>query len=147
MVAATGVVALTWIVGLIAVGATGAAVRGIQTGSFADVNAVANARIEGFNAKSNESLTLIARGSGTAFEKAWQESAVAVGDSLAGLPAPLRTTWGSYTEVHQQIRALDDAGQWDRAVVQATGTGATPPTPRSGRTTRRARRTWAKSPS
>ena len=33
----------------------------------------AQARIAGFNAKSNESLTLIARGSGTAFETAWKE--------------------------------------------------------------------------
>ncbi len=123
VVAATGVVAVAWIIGLIAVGATGAAVRGIQDGSFADVNAVATARIEGFNAKSNESLTLIARGSGTAFEKSWQQSAVTVGDNLAGLPAPLRTAWGSYTKVHQQIRALDDSGKWDQAVALATGTG------------------------
>ena len=34
----------------------------------------------GFDAKSNESLTLIARGSGAAFEKAWQASAAAVDD-------------------------------------------------------------------
>ena len=77
------IVLVTWVIGLIAVGATGAAVNGIKDGSFADVNAVATARIQGFNAKSNESLTLIARGSGAAFEKAWTESA-ATGDHQPG---------------------------------------------------------------
>ena len=38
------------------------------TGSFAAVNTAADARIRGNNAKSNESLTLIARGSGSPFE-------------------------------------------------------------------------------
>ena len=41
-----------------------AAVRAIEDGSFASVNAAADARIDAYNAKSNESLTLIARGSG-----------------------------------------------------------------------------------
>lgn len=124
VLAASILIAVAWIAGMIAVGATGAAVNRIQNGSFADVNAVASARIEGFDAKSNESLTLIARGSGAAFEKAWQESATEVGTSLANLPAPLRTAWQGYVGVHGQIRALDDSGKWDQAVQRATGTGA-----------------------
>ncbi len=123
VVAATVVVLVTWVIGLIAVGATGAAVNGIKDGSFADVNAVATARIQGFNAKSNESLTLIARGSGAAFEKAWTESAAQVTTSLADSSPPLRTPWDAYAAVHRQIRTLDDSGQWDQAVRLATGTG------------------------
>ena len=42
-----------------------------RTARFAAVNAAAQARIAANDAKSNESLTLIARGSGAAFEEAW----------------------------------------------------------------------------
>ena len=97
--------------------------NGIKDGSFADVNAVATARIQGFNAKSNESLTLIARGSGAAFEKAWTRSAAQVTTSLADSSPPLRSQWDAYAAVHRQIRTLDDSGQWDQAVRLATGTG------------------------
>ncbi len=56
------------------------ALSSISSGSFAAVNTAADARIDANNAKSNESLTLIARGSGQAFEDAWKSSA----DSVAG---------------------------------------------------------------
>lgn len=124
VVVATVVVAVAWLVGLIAVGTTGAAVAQIQDGSFSDVNSVASARIEGFNAKSTESLTLIARGSGAAFEQAWQTSSAAVVADLGEQPAALRTSWDAYVGVHRQIRELDDSGQWNQAVSLATGGGA-----------------------
>ena len=78
----------------------------------------------------NESLTLIARGSGGAFEKAWQASTAAVDAELAELaqnPASTdlsRLPWAAYAAAHQEIRALDDGGDWDEAVALATGTGA-----------------------
>jgi hypothetical protein len=122
--AATVIVAVAWVIGLIAMGLTGAAVNRIEAGPFADVNGVATARIQGFNAKSNESLTLIARGSGAAFEKAWATSATAVTESMAGFSPPLRDQWTRYADVHAQIRALDDSGKWDQAVALATGTAA-----------------------
>jgi hypothetical protein len=59
-------------------------VASIQDGSFAAVNRAAGARIEASNAKSNESLTLIARGSGAAFETAWKNSTASVTDDLTG---------------------------------------------------------------
>jgi hypothetical protein len=100
------------------------AVDAIQTGSFAAVNAAADARIHASNAKSNESLTLIARGSGAAFEDAWKASSSSVQANLkdlgAGAPA---ADWTRYVAVHNQIRALDDGGQWDAAVALATGSG------------------------
>jgi uncharacterized membrane protein (DUF441 family) len=98
------------------------AVRSIQTGSFAAVNAAADARIDASNAKSNESLTLIARGSGGAFETAWKASAESVVANLDRLgPAAPAEEWTRYTTVHNQIRALDDRGEWDAAVALATG--------------------------
>ena len=120
VVAATAVVVVAWLIGLTTIGSTNVAVGGIRTGSFADVNKVATARVQGFDAKSNESLTLIARGSGTAFEQAWQKSAAVVAQNLNG---QLGGTWNRYVTVHKEIRALDDAGKWDQAVARATGTG------------------------
>jgi hypothetical protein len=100
------------------------AVRSIQTGSFAAVNAAADARIDASNAKSNESLTLIARGSGAAFENAWKASADSVVGNLGRLGAAAPADeWTRYMAVHEQIRALDDTGRWDAAVALATGSG------------------------
>jgi hypothetical protein len=99
-------------------------VAGIRSGSFAAVNAAAGARIEASDAKSNESLTLIARGSGAAFETAWKNSAAGVTENLNRLGRDAPTAeWNAYIGVHQQIRKLDDEGQWDQAVARATGTG------------------------
>lgn len=130
LAAAALIVLVTLVVG--AVGLTGVKrqVDAARDGVYAATLSTAQARIAGFDAKSNESLTLIARGSGTAFEKAWQASDAAVKAELAELgqnPAssgldPL--PWSDYTSVHQQIRTLDDSGDWEGAVELATGTGS-----------------------
>jgi len=101
-----------------------------RDGVYAATRSTAQARIAGFDAKSNESLTLIARGSGASFEKAWQASAAAVNTELGRLgenPASssLETLpWAPYATVHQEIRALDDGGDWEGAVALATGQDA-----------------------
>lgn len=103
------------------IGATVADVRG---GSFADLNQAAEARIEANDAKANESLTLISRGSGAAFEQAFQDSSVVVENNLAVLDGPnLGGLWFQYGTVHEEIRNLDDGGSWDQAVARATGAG------------------------
>jgi hypothetical protein len=125
---AGAIVLLIMVVGsLIAVQQLRSALDDISTGSLAAVNTAADARIEANNAKSNESLTLIARGSGQAFEDAWKSSADAVDDDLADLTdkSELVSQWQAYTDVHSQIRELDDGGNWDKAVAQATGSGRT----------------------
>lgn len=116
---------LSLIIGGIIVSAAGSTVSGLRTGDFTDVTAAAEARIESGDAKSNESLTLIARGSGAAFEKAWQESAADVANQLQELGVQdLTRSWAAYDAVHAEIRKLDDGGGWDEAVAVATGTGA-----------------------
>lgn len=123
LLAGTLVLLLGVIIGGIIVSATSSAVNGLRTGSFAVVTAAAEARIEAGDAKSNESLTLIARGSGAAYEEAWQESAADVtaqldkinDDNLIGL-------WRNYVQVHEVIRQRDEDGQWDDAVDLAIGT-------------------------
>ena len=101
----------------------------VRDGVYAATLSTAQARIAGFDAKSNESLTLIARGSGAAFEKAWQASTrpstrelTELGSNPAssdlsrcrGRPTPRSTS---------RSAQLDDAGDWDGAVALATGTG------------------------
>jgi hypothetical protein len=119
-------VLLTWVAGVVVLAQVGSQVNGIQQGSFRSVNSAAAARIQANNAKSNESLTLIARGSGAAFEQAWAASAGQVDTRLGSLPGTeLTQAWSPYKSTHQQIRKLDDGGSWDAAVALATGSGAT----------------------
>jgi hypothetical protein len=125
---ASAIVLLVVVIGsLIAVLQLRGALKEISIGSLAAVNAAADARIDANDAKSNESLTLIARGSGQAFEDAWKSSSDAVAGSLARLTdrPELASQWQAYTDVHRQIRELDDGGQWDKAVARATGSGRT----------------------
>jgi hypothetical protein len=124
MLAATIVLLAALVISGVALSQLGTAVRSIQDGSFSDVNAAAEARIEASDAKSNESLTLVARGSGAAFEEAWATSADRVDFDLGRLGADAPTEeWNRYRQVHAEIRALDDNGNWDGAVALATGTG------------------------
>jgi hypothetical protein len=110
--------------GLLAAQQLNSTLSSISNGSFAAVNTAADARIDANNAKSNESLTLIARGSGQAFEDAWKSSADSVAGNLGRLSErpELTTQWQAYADVHDKIRDLDDGGRWERAVAQATGT-------------------------
>jgi hypothetical protein len=125
MMASAAVLLLIVIGSLVAVLQLGGALNQISTGSLAAVNTAADTRIDANNAKSNESLTLIARGSGQAFEDAWKSSADSVTGNLARLSGKpeLASQWQAYADVHTQIRELDDGGQWDKAVAKATGSG------------------------
>ncbi len=101
-------------------------VRLIRDGSFDDLTTVAGARVEANLAKSSESLTLINRGSGQAYEQGWQRSAAAVESKLSMMRdhANVLADWRRYAQVHDRIRTLDDGGRWDAAVDLATGSGA-----------------------
>jgi hypothetical protein len=118
------VVLLTMVVGgSVLSGASGDA-KDIRDTSYASTLALSRARIAAYDAKSNESLTLIARGSGTSFEEAWKSAAGTVDDQLskAGQSAEsLLQPWNDYANAHQGIRKLDDGGNWDGAVQLAIG--------------------------
>jgi hypothetical protein len=123
---ASSIVLFVLVVGsLIVVQQLRSSLNEISRGSLAAVNTAADARINANNAKSNESLTLIARGSGQAFETAWKSSAESVTENLGRLTdkPELASQWLAYTDVHSQIRELDDGGSWDKAVARATGSG------------------------
>ena len=124
LVAASVVVLVAFVGGTIGLATTSGRVSELRSGSFTRLTQVSQARIEANNAKSNESLTLIARGSGAAFEQVWQSSAGQVQASLDQSQNPdLSELWREYTNVHRSIRELDESGKWDQAVSRATGSG------------------------
>ena len=131
LAAATAAILVTLVIGVIALSAVGSRVNQVRTGSYAATLATAKARIAAFDAKSNESLTLIARGSGSDFQKAWVASSKVVTDESAAAArvstdaAKLGGLWVNYEETHGLIRKADDGGQWEQAVQLATGTSAT----------------------
>lgn len=106
------------------------AVLAAQVGSarsdFDDVRDAGTARVQANLAKSSESLTLVARGSGQAYEDSWQSSSDVVLDRLGGTrdASSFTTRWRAYADVHAQVRDLDDGGRWDEAVALATGSDA-----------------------
>jgi hypothetical protein len=130
MAGAALIVLVTLVVGLVGLAGVTRQVSSTRDGAYAATLSTAKARIAGFDAKSNESLTLIARGSGAAFEKAWKASDATVRTELGHLGANPASSdlqplpWAPYASVHQQIRTLDDSGDWDGAVRLATGTAA-----------------------
>ena len=127
VLAAAGLLLASLVTGFLATQQAGAAVAETKAGSFAAVKTAAQARIGANDAKSNESLTLIARGSGSAFEQAWTTRSDQVRANLDQLPNAdsLSRSWTAYTTIHSQIRTLDDGGSYDAAVATATGSGAT----------------------
>ncbi len=88
-----------------------------RAGALRETIDLAQARAAAFDARSNESLTLVSRGSGAAYEAAWQGDAEEV---LAAVPADLDRAWRAYADVHAAVRGQDDQGEWDAARKAAT---------------------------
>ena len=114
-------------IGIVTLAGVGSQVQAVRNSSFAYTVKLADARTAAYDAKSNESLTLIARGSGSAYEKAWQARSANV-LSLLGFPGQptqsrLRGEWSAYKTQHEAIRKADDGGDWDGAVKQALEPG------------------------
>ena len=122
LVTATIVLVVLTLVSCVAL-ATLAVSVGTARSDFKDVSDVGTARVQGNLAKSSESLTLIARGSGQAYEQSWRASDATVLERLSQVrdPGVFTEQWRAYTAVHTKIRALDDGGSWDDAVGLAVG--------------------------
>lgn len=126
LVAGIVLVLLTMVVGGAGLAGASSSAKDTFDTTYTDALALARARIAAYDAKSNESLTLIARGSGAEFEKAWKSAAEQVDKQLAvvGSGAGSATSaWQQYKAAHTEIRKADDGGNWDGAVDQAIGTG------------------------
>jgi hypothetical protein len=103
----------------------GTATRNVSTGSYLQAVTLANVTTAANDARANESLTLIRRGSGATNEAAWKANRKQVDENLADVreSSALRGLWARYTSAHEQVRTLDDRGRWDDAVRLSTSTG------------------------
>jgi hypothetical protein len=96
-----------------------------REGPYAQTVALATARSDGFDAKSSESLTLIARGSGQPFQDRFKIVAADADSALLRVAdTDTRNAFNAYLDRHAAVRAADDGGKYDQAVALATGNGA-----------------------
>ncbi|WP_425309137.1 hypothetical protein AADG42_10355 [Ammonicoccus fulvus] len=119
--AAAAVLALG--VAAITISATQAAANAhLRTGAYAAAVNGAEARSAANAAKTNESLRLISRGSGQAYEEAWEANATNVSLALdeSELAAAPKEAWDNYVAGHHEVVELDRNGNWDGAVELAT---------------------------
>ncbi|MEU8227634.1 hypothetical protein [Kribbella sp. NPDC048915] len=118
------VVLLTTVIGGIALASASSSAKDIRDTSYDRTLALSRARIAAYDARSNESLTLVARGSGEAFDKAYNDAAGEVTNQLDKVQrndVQLTDAWQAYAEVHKKVRADDAGGKWDDAVNLAVG--------------------------
>ena len=102
----------------------GSATHGVSQGDYQRAVALADVTTAANDARANESLTLIRRGSGATNEAAWKTNETAVSNTLEGIDqsAALSSLWTDYVTAHQKVRSLDDGGKWDDAVKLSTST-------------------------
>ena len=126
-IAAGGLLILvTTIVGGVSLSSASGNASSTRDDAYAKTLALSRARIAAYDARSNESLTLIARGSGDAFDKAYNTASATVDDELtrsSGTVNGLTDRWNAYKAIHGKIRDADaKKGNWDGAVAMAVGT-------------------------
>jgi len=95
----------------------------VRTGDLAQARALSASRVAAFNAKSIESLTLIARGSGSIREPDWKAEMEKATRSLPIGNADALAALNAYAAEHAEIRKLDDNGNWQAARNRAIATG------------------------
>jgi len=113
---------LTTIIGAAALSSAAGNAKDTRAEAYSKTLALSRARIAAYDARSNESLTLIARGSGDAFDKAYNDAAKVVDEQLSKASTDgLKELWTDYTQVHGEVRKADTGGNWDNAVAMAVG--------------------------
>ncbi|NUT92493.1 MAG: hypothetical protein HOY78_10725 [Saccharothrix sp.] len=123
LVAATAasVVSLLWVLGASVVAVSGAS---SSRDDAEVVDVLAQARIQTLAARRDETLTLVARGSGGEYEKGF----VAASQELRGLldraeSGAALTHYAQWQQAHQRVREADDRGDYTTAVGLALGSG------------------------
>lgn len=116
-----GVAVMTLVALVVSIGQRGDN-NDLRSGSYKLAVDEATARSAGNDARANESLRLINRGSGAAFEEAYVAAKATVEATVIGGTLEL---WSTYDDLHSEVVTLDDSGQWDQAVAQATGPAST----------------------
>jgi len=111
------------VAGAVVLGSTARNAADVRSGTYADTVAVSRAYSLANDAKSMESFTLIKRGSGAAYEEQFVAETTEARTLLASVDDALVQSLDDWTAAHEQIRTLDDGGQWDEAVALAISTG------------------------
>jgi hypothetical protein len=103
---------------------------GVRAGPGASTSQLAELRLVAYQARSAESMALIRRGTGAEFETAFRahlDRALRLEEALArsgvAKGGNLARNWQG---AHQEIRRLDDAGDWEGAVTKATDEAGRP---------------------
>ncbi|MCD4524684.1 hypothetical protein [Nocardioides sp. cx-173] len=117
-VAALAITLLTLVGAVVSAGKSGDN-DDLRAGSFERALQESRARTAANDAKAEESLRLIARGSGAAAEPRWDERAEIVEESAS---ADTLGRWSAYADKHAVIIETDDEGDWSAAVDLATTT-------------------------
>ncbi|NQX11716.1 hypothetical protein HQQ80_08780 [Microbacteriaceae bacterium VKM Ac-2855] len=125
----TALLALLGIVATVLFFITASQASAVRKDSYAATLAVSQALTSATDAKSQESFTLIKRGSGASIEAGARASIdgaiarlqLAVDDGI--IDSSLLDQLRAWDDQHRAIRAFDDGGEWDKAVAAATATG------------------------
>lgn len=102
----------------------------LRAGDYATAVNGSETRSAANAAKTNESLRLVARGSGQAYEEAWVTFSGQVTQALKlpELSSAPQADWESYVAGHHEVVRLDESGDWDAAVQLATNRDEGAPT-------------------
>ncbi|MFD2416773.1 hypothetical protein [Amycolatopsis pigmentata] len=133
LLTATAAAALSLVWMVVAGVAAGSAVDASRTAGSAQVDVLARARIATLSARADETLTLVARGTGQSAEAGYTESDRQLGallDTAASLAtddvvreeiAAARADHATWVAAHGALRAADDSGDYGTAVADAIG--------------------------
>jgi len=134
LVIATAAVVVSLLWGAVALIVQGSLVGSGQDDGSHRVDVLVRARIAALQARADETLTLVARGDGAAYEKDFGANAAQLvgpdgkggllgeargliqGGDGAGKVADATKAANDWLKAHQQVRAQDDAGQYQEAV-------------------------------
>ena len=124
LVAATVSLLVVAVLGGATLGGAASRAARVHDGPYAATVAASQAFALVNDARSMEAFTLIRRGSGAAYEESFVTSVDQARAALTGNAARLDPTLpdrlDAWTTAHADVRALDDAGDWDAAVALVT---------------------------
>ena len=128
----TGLVVVALVAGIVGIASVRSAATDARDGSVAATTSLSQVRAAAFDAKADESLTIILQGpAGDPYEALWSDdstkkvlprlSTLSVKSAATGLSA----AWQAYVTQHQAIRATSATGDYEGARTAAARTDAT----------------------
>lgn len=121
LLVATLLAVLTLVIGMAVLAHNRSVSDGLSRGDLNTIATVGAMRAAANEAKVQESLLLIAEGSGQRHEQAWQAAHDEVSKGVAGSGGNLRQLWQNYADAHDKVVALDNDEEREEAVAFATG--------------------------